>query len=79
MYFDSRSGAYIHISMNHFQSLTHYDGIKEELKYFCTKSLQQSFNSQDYKESSEREAEKTNYKRRKCTRTDDEHSNFRRN
>ena len=45
--------------------MTHYGGIKEDYSY--RKSLQQSFDSQDYKETSVREVQKYNYREKRLT------------
>ena len=52
VYSDSTTKAYIQFSMN-WQSLTHNDGINQKSPY--GKFLKTSFDSQDYKETSERE------------------------
>ena len=79
VYCDSMFDAYIYILINQLQSVTHNNGIKEEFNYSYSKSLQQSSDSQDYKDISVFEVQKTNYRGRKYMRTGDEHSNFKRN
>ena len=66
VYSDSMTEAYIYLSLNQSQSLKHNNGIKDMYKYSYSKSLQQNSDSQDYKETANREVQKTNYKSRRC-------------